>query len=108
MHRTRKGRPPWFDSLPSLGPDSGRWQSSCSAGSSKIKIRTSLAYKSNWANEARILIFDDPAEQEDRQCPQFRFSQVYSRSIVLVDLVAAVCIATVSNTTAVRSTGGTS
>jgi hypothetical protein len=28
------------------------------------------------------LIFDDPAEQEDRQYPQFRFFQVYS--IVLV------------------------
>ena len=72
MHRARRARPPWFDSLPSLGPDSGRCQSSCSAGSSKIKIRTSLAYKSIRANEAQISIFDDPAEQEDWQCPQFR------------------------------------
>ena len=47
-------------------------QFSCSAGSSKIKIRTSLANKYNFANEAQILIFDDPAEQEDWQCPQFR------------------------------------
>ena len=82
MHRARKARPPWFDSLPSLGPDFGRCQSSCSAGSSKIKIRTSLANKYNLANEARILIFDDPAEQEDGQRPQYRSFQVYS--IVLV------------------------
>jgi hypothetical protein len=82
MHRARTARPPWFDSLPSVGPDCGRRQSSCSAGSSKIKIQTSLAYKTNWANEARILIFDDPTKQEDWHCPQFCFFQVYSMVLV--------------------------
>ena len=48
---------------------------------SKIKIRTSLADKANsalWANEVRILIFDDPAEQEEPQCPHFHSAQLYS------------------------------
>ena len=78
MHRALPARPPWFDSLPSLEPDCGRCRSSCSAGASKIKIRTSLADKYNFSNKARILIFHDPAEQEDWKRPQFRFFQVYS------------------------------
>jgi hypothetical protein len=43
-----------------------------SAGSSKIKIRTSSRHKAQSAlcrNEVRILIFDDPAELEGPQRP---------------------------------------
>jgi hypothetical protein len=50
----------------------GHYQSSCSAGSSKIKIRASSCNKSQSAllhDEVRILIFDDPAEEEDWQNP---------------------------------------
>ena len=32
------------------------------------------------AYEVRILIFDDPAEQEEQQVPEFCFTQVYSTS----------------------------
>jgi hypothetical protein len=53
---------------------------------SKIKIRTSLRHKANLAldinacrNEVRIWIFDDPAEQEERKYPQFRYAQLNSR-----------------------------
>ena len=45
--------------------NSGRCQCSCSAGSSKIKIRTSSCYKACWASlldEVRILIFDRMTE----------------------------------------------
>jgi hypothetical protein len=57
------------------GPDltmTGRCQLSSSAGSSKIKIRTSSCSKANLAllhDEVRILIFDDPAELESWQRP---------------------------------------
>ena len=53
--------------LPSPDPDPGRCQASSSAGSSKIKIRTSLWHKATSAlchDEVRILIFDGPAELE--------------------------------------------
>ena len=65
------------NSLPSQDSDysQGRCVSYSSAGSSKIKIRTSLRHKANLAlcrNEVRILIFYDPAELEERKCPQFR------------------------------------
>jgi hypothetical protein len=65
MHRARAARPRAFDSLPSHDPDPGRCQSCGSAGSSKIKIRTSSPYKDQLAlygDEVRFLIFDDPAE----------------------------------------------
>ena len=65
MHRARAARRRGFDSLPSLDPDPGRRDLSCSAGSSKIKIRTSSSHKAQlalWLDEVRILIFDDPAE----------------------------------------------
>ena len=45
---------------------------SSSAGSSKIKIRTSSPYEANWdlyGDEVQILIFDDPAELEKPQRP---------------------------------------
>ena len=48
---------------------------------SKIKIRTSSSYKAHLAlydYEVRILISDDPAEQEERQRPQFRSAQLDS------------------------------
>ena len=51
----------------------GRCSLSLSAGSSKIKIRTSSPYKANLAlygDEVRILIFDDPAENERGQRPE--------------------------------------
>jgi hypothetical protein len=53
---------------------------SFSAGSSKIKIRTSSCNKAQWAllhDEVRILIFDDP--------PRTRASNV--RSFVLLNLI---------------------
>jgi hypothetical protein len=65
MHRARAARPRAFDSLPSPDPDSGRCPLYSSAGSSKIKIRTSSPYKAKLAlygDEVRILIFEDPAE----------------------------------------------
>ena len=51
----------------------GRCLLSLSAGSSKIKIGTSSPYKANLAlydDEVRILIFDDPAENERGQRPE--------------------------------------
>jgi hypothetical protein len=51
----------------------GRCPLSLSAGSSKIKIGTSSPYKANLAlygDEVRILIFDDPAENERGQRPE--------------------------------------
>ena len=65
MHRARAARPRAFDSLPSQDPDPGRCPLSFSAGSSKIKIRTSSPYKAKLAlygDEVRILNFEDPAE----------------------------------------------
>jgi hypothetical protein len=50
----------------------GRCPLSFSAGSSKIKIRTSSRHRANlalWRDEVRILIFDDPAENERGQRP---------------------------------------
>jgi hypothetical protein len=50
----------------------GRCQSYSSAGSSKIKIRTSSCSKAKLAllhDEVRILIFDDPAELSNWQRP---------------------------------------
>ena len=83
MHRARAARPRGFDSLPSQDPDPGRCPLYSSAGSSKIKIRTSLANKAQLAldllaNEVRILIFDDPAENERGQRPEFSSTQIYS------------------------------
>jgi hypothetical protein len=67
MHRARTARPRGFDRLPSPDPDLGPCGFSSSAGSSKIKIRTSSPYKAQLAlygDEVRILNFDDPAELE--------------------------------------------
>jgi hypothetical protein len=50
----------------------GRCRFASSAGSSKIKIRTSSRHKAQLAlclDEVRILIFDDPAELAKRQRP---------------------------------------
>ena len=50
---------------------------------SKIKIRTSSCNKAQLAllhDEVRILIFDDPAEQEERKCPKFCFAQLDSNN----------------------------
>ena len=82
IHRARAARPRGFDSLPSQDPNGGRCGSyTCSsAGSSKIKIRTSSRHKANlvlWRDEVRILIFDDPAELYERKRPQFRSAQLY-------------------------------
>ena len=84
MHRTRVAParfPAGLTVYPPKSSKTRRCQSSCSAGSSKIKIRTSSCSKANLAllhDEVRILIFDDPAEQEDWQRPHFCSSQVYS------------------------------
>ena len=63
------------DSLP------GRCRRWFSVMRSKIQIRTSSCNKV-WSallhDEVRVWIFDDPAEQEPRQCPQFYFSQLNS------------------------------
>jgi hypothetical protein len=80
MHRAFAAWPRGFDSLPSQDPDRGRCPLSFSAGSSKIKIRTSSRHKANlalWREEVRILIFDDPAENERGQHPQFCSAQLY-------------------------------
>ena len=64
-HRTRAAAARGI--LPSPDPDLGRCQAFRSAGSSKIKIRTSPWHKDKSAlchGEVRILIFDDPAELE--------------------------------------------
>jgi hypothetical protein len=82
MHRarTRRGRA----GLKGPGPDltmTGRCPISFSAGSSKIKIRTSSCSQANLAllhDEVQILIFDDPAELERRQRPEFCSTQLYS------------------------------
>jgi hypothetical protein len=53
--------------LPFPDPDPGRCQAFRSAGSSKIKIRTSPWHKDKSAlchGEVRILVFDGPAELE--------------------------------------------
>ena len=63
-----------------LNPDPARCPTSCSAESSKIKIRTSSRHKAPlglWLDEVRILIFDDPAEQE-RAMSLVLFFQLYS------------------------------
>ena len=81
MHRARAARPRGFDSLPSQDPDPGRCPLYSSAGSSKIKIRTSLANKAQLAllaNEVRILIFDDATENERGQRPEFCSAQLNS------------------------------
>jgi hypothetical protein len=46
---------------------------------SKIKIRTSSCHTAKlalWRDEVRTLIFDDPAEQQDRKCTHFRSAQI--------------------------------
>ena len=76
MQRARAAWPRGFDSLPSQDPDLGRCPLYSSAGSSKIKIRTSSWHKAQLAlchDEVRILIFDDPAENEREQHPKFYF-----------------------------------
>jgi hypothetical protein len=63
--RARRGAARAFGSLPSQDPDPGRCLLYSSAGSSKIKIRTSSPYKARlglYGDEVRILIFDYPAE----------------------------------------------
>ena len=53
---------------------------------SKIKIRTSSRHKAQLAlclDEVRILIFDDPAEQEESQRPEFCSAQVVVVRVVL-------------------------
>ena len=72
MDRARAARPRGFDCLPSQDPDPGRCDSYGSAGTSKLKIRTSSRHKANlalWRDEVRILIFDDTAELYERQRP---------------------------------------
>jgi hypothetical protein len=62
-----------------MDPDPGRCRLYSSAGSSKVKIRTSSPYKAQLAlygDEVRILIFDDPAELYRRQRPKFRSAQL--------------------------------
>ena len=53
-------------------------------------MRTSSPYKAEWAlygYEVRILIFDDPAEQERGQRTKLRFTQLYStRVYTAIDL----------------------
>jgi hypothetical protein len=74
MHRACVACHRGFDILPSLDPNPGRCDLFSSAGSSKIKIRTSSRSKSPIAllrDEVRILIFDDHAEQETSQRPEF-------------------------------------
>jgi hypothetical protein len=49
----------------------------------KIKIRTSSRHKAQlalWRGEVRILIFDDPAELERGQRPEFRSTLLDSNS----------------------------
>ena len=84
MHRARAARPRGFDSLPSQDPDPGRCPLSFSVIRSKIKIRTSSRNKAQLAllrDEVRILIFDDPAENERGQCPQFSSTQIDSTQL---------------------------
>ena len=67
--------------------NSGRCGSYSSAGSSKIKIRSSSRHKAILAlclDEVRILIFDDPAELERRKRPEFRSAQLNSIDLVPV------------------------
>ena len=48
---------------------------------SKIQIRTSSRHKAQlalWRDEVRIWIFDDAAEQETSERPEFRSAQLYS------------------------------
>ena len=62
--------------------DPGRCDCFSSAGSSKIKIRTSSCNKAHRAlshNVVQILIFDDPAENERSQRPEFRYTQLYNK-----------------------------
>ena len=84
MHRARVARALGFESLPSprsgLGTCCGlhRW---FSVMRSKIKIRTSSCNKAQLAllhDEVRIWIFDDAAEQETSQRPEFRSGQLDS------------------------------
>jgi hypothetical protein len=66
---------------PPKSSKTGFCQSSSSAGSSKIKIRTSSCNKPKSAllhDEVQILIFDEPAEHEDWQVPKFCFIQLDS------------------------------
>jgi hypothetical protein len=93
MHRARAARPHGFDSLPPQDPDPGRCDFYSSAGSSKIKIRTSSRHKAQLAlrlDEVRILIFDDPAELEESQHPKFCFAQLDSTIYKLQLYVTAV------------------
>jgi hypothetical protein len=77
MRRARAG----LTVYPPKSSKNGRCPLSFSAGSSKIKIWTSSSNKTQLAlchDEVRILIFDDPAENERGKYPQFRFAQVWS------------------------------
>ena len=58
MHRARGARPCGFDSLPSKVLQEGT-----------LPVWPSKANRALLHDEVRILIFDDPAEQEDWQCP---------------------------------------
>ena len=67
---------------------------------SKIKIRTSSPYKAKLAlygDEVRILIFDDPAEQERGQRMEFRSAQLYSTRVytaidINLDAMPLICL----------------
>ena len=81
MDRARAARPRGFASLPSQDPDPGRYPISFSVIRSKIKIRTSSRNKAQIAllrGKVRILIFDDPAENERGKRPKFCSSQLNS------------------------------
>jgi hypothetical protein len=67
--------------------DPGRYNLFSSAGSSNIKIRTSPAHpgitiRALYANEVRILIYDDPAAKKESQCPVFCSTQVWDRGYI--------------------------
>ena len=69
-----------------MHPDPGRCPLSFSVIRSKIKIRTSSRNKAQLAllrDEVRILIFDDPAENERGQCPEFCFAQLDSNNTMV-------------------------
>jgi hypothetical protein len=66
--------------------ESRRCQAFRSAGTSKIKIRTSPWHKDESAlchGEVRILIFDDPAELEAWQRPKFRSAKFNNMKITM-------------------------
>ena len=67
MHRARKARPPWFDSLPSLGPDLDVTSPLARRDHRKSKFGIRYPDSIYRLTKSEFLIFDDPAEQEDWQ-----------------------------------------